>query len=86
MYVLTEGKRTKLKWLLQKLTQFEAQTIDAVTDYRSSHTEVPCYRLWPVQGEGAGCFMAVLKNIEAPHNEREPEGTLRNLIIRWNSE
>ena len=84
-YSLKENERN-VEWLLKKHTQFEAQTVDAVTDYRSSHTEVPCYRLWPMQGEGAGGFMAVLKNNATPDNERQPEGTLRNLRIRWNSE
>ena len=84
-YSLKENERN-VEWLLKKHPEFEALTVDAVSDYRSSHTDVPCYRLWPMHGEGAGGFMAVLKNSAAPDDDLTGAGTLRGLRIRWASE
>jgi 16S rRNA C967 or C1407 C5-methylase (RsmB/RsmF family) len=84
-YSLKENERN-VEWLLKKHTQLEAQKVDAVADYCSSHTDVPCYRLWPMHGEGAGGFMAVLKHTGASDYPADSEGTLQGLRIRWASE
>lgn len=83
-YSLKENERN-VEWLLKKYPEFEARTVDAATGYRSVHTDVPCYRQWPMHGEGAGGFMAVLKNGAALDTNRDSEGDLRGLRIRWNS-
>ncbi|MCP4509266.1 MAG: RsmB/NOP family class I SAM-dependent RNA methyltransferase [Fuerstiella sp.] len=84
-YSLKENERN-VEWLLKNNSQFHPETVDVVADYRSEHTDLPCYRLWPMHGEGAGGFMAVVKHNGAPGHHPKSDDTLRRLRIRWSSE
>ncbi|WP_448527681.1 RsmB/NOP family class I SAM-dependent RNA methyltransferase [Parathermosynechococcus lividus] len=44
------------KWFSAKYPQFIPQTVPQLAAYRSHLSELPCYRLWPQQQEGAGAF------------------------------
>ncbi|MBE9138278.1 RsmB/NOP family class I SAM-dependent RNA methyltransferase [Nodosilinea sp. LEGE 07088] len=44
------------QWLLKKFPQFKAIAVPALSDFASPLTEMPCYRLWPQSGQGAGGF------------------------------
>jgi len=51
-----------LQWLLKTYPQLEAVTVPALQAHQSPLTPVPCYRLWPHSGLGAGGFTALLRN------------------------
>jgi 16S rRNA C967 or C1407 C5-methylase (RsmB/RsmF family) len=44
------------KWFSAKYPQFIPQTVPQLAAYQSHLSELPCYRLWPQQQEGAGAF------------------------------
>jgi 16S rRNA C967 or C1407 C5-methylase (RsmB/RsmF family) len=50
------------QWLLRKFPQFEPRPIDHLAAYQSHLTDLPCYRMWPQAGLGAGAFAMVLHN------------------------
>lgn len=52
------------QWLIKKFPQFQAVQIEHLKDYRSHLTDLPCYRIWPQDGLGAGAFTALFKNTE----------------------
>jgi 16S rRNA C967 or C1407 C5-methylase (RsmB/RsmF family) len=58
------------QWLIKKFPQFQAVEIEKLRDYRSHLTNLPCYRIWPQDGLGAGAFTALFKNTEQlPQNQ-----------------
>ncbi|MEL6381235.1 MAG: RsmB/NOP family class I SAM-dependent RNA methyltransferase, partial [Cyanobacteria bacterium J06626_18] len=48
-------------WLLKKFPEFSPMEVPALKDYQSPLTELPCYRLWPQSGLGAGAFTMLFK-------------------------
>ncbi|MER3495033.1 MAG: Fmu (Sun) domain-containing protein [Mastigocladus sp. ERB_26_2] len=50
------------EWLLKKFPQFQAVEISHLNDYQSHLTKIPCYRMFPQDGLGAGAFTALFKN------------------------
>ncbi|MDJ0735240.1 MAG: RsmB/NOP family class I SAM-dependent RNA methyltransferase [Nostocaceae cyanobacterium] len=52
------------KWFLKKFPQFKAVEIQHLQDYQSHLTDIPCYRMFPQFGLGAGAFTALFQNIE----------------------
>ncbi|NER79936.1 MAG: RsmB/NOP family class I SAM-dependent RNA methyltransferase, partial [Leptolyngbya sp. SIO1D8] len=48
-------------WLLKKFPEFSPVTVPALQDYQSPLTDLPCYRLWPQSGLGAGAFTLLLQ-------------------------
>ncbi len=53
------------RWFLQRFPQFRPLEIPHLRDYQSHLTELPCYRMWPYEGLGAGAFTMLLQNQEA---------------------
>lgn len=52
------------EWLLKKFPQFQAVEISHLKDYQSHLTTMPCYRMFPQDGLGAGAFTVLFKNTE----------------------
>lgn len=50
-----------IKWLLKRFPNFEAQSVPHLKEFYSRITDIPCYRLFPHQGLGAGAFTCLLK-------------------------
>lgn len=48
-------------WLLKKFPEFAPVKVPTLQAYQSSLTELPCYRLWPQSGLGAGAFTMLLQ-------------------------
>jgi 16S rRNA C967 or C1407 C5-methylase (RsmB/RsmF family) len=69
-----------LRWLLRQFPEFTAVPVPALEEYRSTLAEVPCYRLWPQSGVGAGAFAALLRK-----EEEGGRGSLRGLRPAWRS-
>lgn len=52
------------EWLLNKFPQFQAIEIDHLKSYQSELSTIPCYRMFPQSGLGAGAFTVLFKNTE----------------------
>ncbi|MBD2061693.1 RsmB/NOP family class I SAM-dependent RNA methyltransferase [Funiculus sociatus GB2-A5] len=62
-YSLEENEQV-CEWLLQKFPQFQAIEVSDLSAYQSHITTMPCYRMLPQDGLGAGAFTALFKNTE----------------------
>lgn len=62
-YSLKENENN-VRWLLDRNPQFQAVTVTKLRTFQSHLTDIPCYRLWPQDGIGAGGFAAIIQNRE----------------------
>jgi 16S rRNA C967 or C1407 C5-methylase (RsmB/RsmF family) len=60
-YARKENENNVL-WLLKAFPDFHPQAVADLAGFQSHLTDVPCYRLWPQDGIGAGAFVALLQN------------------------
>jgi 16S rRNA C967 or C1407 C5-methylase (RsmB/RsmF family) len=60
-YAPTENEQV-CQWFLNRFPQFQPVTVPHLSAYQSHLTEMPCYRLWPQSGLGAGAFTALFQN------------------------
>jgi 16S rRNA C967 or C1407 C5-methylase (RsmB/RsmF family) len=60
-----EENEQVVQWLLERFPQFAAIPVPALADYQSHLVDLPCYRMFPQSGVGAGAFTALLQNIES---------------------
>ncbi|TAF04784.1 MAG: RsmB/NOP family class I SAM-dependent RNA methyltransferase [Nostocales cyanobacterium] len=51
------------EWFLQRFPQFQAVEVSHLSNYQSHLTTVPCYRMFPQDGLGAGAFTVLFKNM-----------------------
>ena len=58
----SEENEQVCEWLLKKFPQFQPVMIPHLAAYQSHLTSIPCYRIWPQEGLGAGAFTMLLKN------------------------
>jgi 16S rRNA C967 or C1407 C5-methylase (RsmB/RsmF family) len=49
-------------WLLKKVPAFVPVPVTSLQEYQSPLTDLPCYRLWPHSGLGAGAFTILLQH------------------------
>lgn len=52
------------EWLLERFPQFTPVVVPHLAAYQSHLTSMPCYRMWPQDGLGAGAFTALFQNNE----------------------
>lgn len=52
------------EWFLQRFPQFQPVVIPHLAAYQSHLSTIPCYRMWPQEGLGAGAFTVLFKNVE----------------------
>ncbi|OKH33923.1 Fmu (Sun) domain-containing protein [[Phormidium ambiguum] IAM M-71] len=72
------------QWLLKKFPHFQAVEIEHLRDYRSHLTTLPCYRIWPQDGLGAGAFAALFKNTEQSEaNQLDLDALESSSIVRF---
>lgn len=67
-YSVQENERV-VAWLREKFPWFVPIEVPWLKSHQSHLTELPCYRLWPQEGIGAGAFVAILEN--------QAEGTMQ---------
>jgi 16S rRNA C967 or C1407 C5-methylase (RsmB/RsmF family) len=58
------------EWLLKKFPQYQAVEITYLKAYQSHLTRMPCYRMFPQDGLGAGAFTALFKNTDEGENNQ----------------
>jgi 16S rRNA C967 or C1407 C5-methylase (RsmB/RsmF family) len=51
-------------WFLKRFPDFQGIPVNHLTDYQSHLTALPCYRLWPQSGLGAGAFAMLFQRHE----------------------
>ncbi|KAF3890813.1 MULTISPECIES: RsmB/NOP family class I SAM-dependent RNA methyltransferase [Nostocales] len=52
------------EWFLQRFSQFKAVEAKHLEGYQSHLTALPCYRMFPQNGLGAGAFTVLFQNTE----------------------
>lgn len=52
------------EWFLQRFPLFQPVAIPHLEAYQSQLATIPCYRMWPQAGLGAGAFTVLFKNTE----------------------
>jgi 16S rRNA C967 or C1407 C5-methylase (RsmB/RsmF family) len=50
------------QWLMRKFPQFEPRSVEHLAAYQSHLIDLPCYRMWPQAGLGAGAFAMIFRN------------------------
>ena len=51
------------EWFLQRFPQFQPLEIPHLREWRSTLTSLPCYRIFPQSGLGAGAFTILFQNV-----------------------
>lgn len=74
-YSLEENEQVS-QWLLERFPQFQPLSVQHLAAYQSHLTTLPCYRMWPQSGLGAGAFTILFKNTELGENQQLPEDFL----------
>jgi 16S rRNA C967 or C1407 C5-methylase (RsmB/RsmF family) len=64
------------EWLLERFPQFQPVKVPYLANYQSHLTQIPCYRMFPHQGLGAGAFTILLQNTEEGQAQKLPENFL----------
>jgi 16S rRNA C967 or C1407 C5-methylase (RsmB/RsmF family) len=57
-------------WFLDRFPQFQPVSIPALQACQSALTELPCYRMFPQMGLGAGAFTILFQNTEVGEGDR----------------
>lgn len=52
------------EWFLERFPQFQPLVVPHLADYQSHLTQMPCYRMFPQGGLGAGAFTVLFQNQE----------------------
>jgi 16S rRNA C967 or C1407 C5-methylase (RsmB/RsmF family) len=52
------------QWFLERFPQFQPLVVPHLADYQSHVTQMPCYRMFPQDGLGAGAFTILFQNKE----------------------
>lgn len=68
-----EENEQVVEWFLARFPQFQPIALDQLQPYRSHLSDIPCYRLFPQFGLGAGAFTALLQNREMGTLQALPE-------------
>ncbi|RUS99422.1 RsmB/NOP family class I SAM-dependent RNA methyltransferase [Trichormus variabilis] len=50
------------EWFLERFPDFQAVEVSHLSAYQSDLTDIPCYRMFPQYGLGAGAFTVLFKN------------------------
>lgn len=81
-YSLEENEQV-CEWFLAKFPQFQPIVIPHLTAYQSHLSNIPCYRMWPQDGLGAGAFTVLFKNsTDGKINQLNPDDLNQHGLVR----
>ncbi len=60
------------EWFLERFPQFQTVAVPPLAAFQSHLTELPCYRMFPQQGWGAGSFTSLFQNTEEGKEQELP--------------
>ncbi|PHK09514.1 RsmB/NOP family class I SAM-dependent RNA methyltransferase, partial [Nostoc linckia] len=72
------------EWLLERFPDFQAVEVSHLTKYQSHLTTIPCYRMFPQDGLGAGAFTVLFKNTNENQNQKINLDAISALYIYQN--
>ncbi|MBC1238980.1 RsmB/NOP family class I SAM-dependent RNA methyltransferase [Nostoc sp. 2RC] len=72
------------EWLLERFPNFQAVEVSHLAKYQSHLTTMPCYRIFPQDGLGAGAFTVLFKNTNENQNQEINLDALSSLYIYQN--
>lgn len=75
-----EENEQNIAWFMKKFSGFRACKVESLEGYQSEFSAIPCYRLWPWMGLGAGGFTCLLKSDLPREYGRFEPGEMR---FRW---
>lgn len=61
------------QWFLERFPRFQPLFIPHLAVYQSHLTTLPCYRMWPQSGLGAGAFTILFKNSQSGEGDQLPQ-------------
>ncbi|ADI64321.1 RsmB/NOP family class I SAM-dependent RNA methyltransferase [Trichormus azollae] len=67
------------EWLLEKFPQFQAVEVSHLLSYQSHLTTIPCYRMFPQDGLGAGAFTVLFKNMAEGESKKVSLETITSM-------
>ena len=59
----TEENEQVCEWFLERFHQFQPVVVPHLSAYQSHLATMPCYRMWPQEGLGAGAFSVLFRNM-----------------------
>jgi len=71
------------EWLRDRFPQFQAQSVDHLAAYQSRLSDLPCYRMFPQGGLGAGGFAVLFRNTENGDRAAIPAEFLAHPALKW---
>lgn len=74
------------EWLLERFPQFQAVEVSHLQDYQSHLTTMPCYRMFPQDGLGAGAFTVLFKNTDEGEVKEVDLDVLSGVWVNMNCE
>lgn len=82
-----EENEDNVQWFLKNFPEFAAVAVERLTPYQSHLADVPCYRLLPQSGKGAGAFCALFKRAGQKDEKTKvsPEAITSTLRTAWRS-
>ena len=78
-FSLKENERN-LEWFLKQHPDFSCVPVPVLRGFQSEFSERPCYRMWPLDGEGAGGFTVLLRRSDA---QLPRIGCFSGISTRW---
>lgn len=84
-YSIEENEQV-CEWFLSKFPQFTAIEIPELVEYQSQLSSIPCYRLFPQSGLGAGAFTVLFQNTDVGETKQADFEMLQRLGIRYRLE
>lgn len=73
------------EWFLQKFPQFQPVVVPHLSPDQSPFAAMPCYRIWPQSGLGAGAFTILFHNRAEGETNRFPPDFLESPGVKWRS-
>lgn len=70
-YAVEENEQVSA-WLLERFPDLQPLPVPHLAAYQSHLSSIPCYRLWPQAGLGAGAFTILFKNISNEKSQPFP--------------
>lgn len=70
-YSLEENEQVS-EWFLKRFPAFQPVAVPSLSAYQSPFTDLPCYRMFPHTGLGAGAFTILLQNQQNQETTKNP--------------
>lgn len=70
------------EWFLKRFPHFQALVVPYLASYQSHLTDLPCYRMFPQDGLGAGAFTILFQNTELKTNFTEADQRVTAFLDR----